>query len=103
MKEEDIKKLKVSEVLAMPEFREQMARQIEIEEDAHTKAIRQGRLNRMPIDRLRDRGVFNADTMVQLYTAVVGKSLVGFSADEREYISRIGLVCFGRVLNGLKE
>lgn len=103
MKDEEIKKLKVRDVIAMPEFKEEMERQVAIEEKTHTAAIANMRLKRTPLDSLRERGVFNAETLVQLYPAILDKSLLGYSAMEREYISHMGLVCFGRVLARLRE
>ena len=103
MKEEEIKQLKVRDVVAMPEFLEEMERQVEVEQDSQTAAIKSGRYMRTPLDRLRERGVFTGEKLVQLYEAVLGKTLIGYSASEREYISRMGLVCFGRVLARLRE
>lgn len=103
MKEEEIKKLTVRDVVTMPEFQEEMERQVAIEEDCHTANIAGMRLNRTPLDSLRERGVFKAETLVQLYKAILNNSLLGFSANEREYIYRMGLVCFGRVLARLRE
>lgn len=103
MKDEEIKKLKMRDIIAMPEFREEMARQVAIEEDSHTANIAGMRLKRTPLDSLRERGVFNATKLVQLYKAILDKSLLGFSSNERSYIDRMGLVCLGRVLARLRE
>ena len=103
MKDEEIKKLKMRDVIAMPEFREEMARQVAIEEETHTCNIANMRMERTPLDSLRERGVFNAETLVQLYKAILDKSLLGFSSNERSYIDRMGLVCLGRVLARLRE
>lgn len=103
MKDEEIKKLTVRDVVTMPEFKEEMERQIAIEEDSHTANIVEMRLKRTPLDSLRERGSFKAEKLVQLFTAILKNSLLGFSANEREYIYRMGLVCFGRVLARLRE
>ena len=102
MKDEEIKKLTVRDVVTMPEFKEEMERQVTIEEDSHTANIAGMRLKRTPLDSLRERGSFKADTLVQLFTAILNKSLLGYSANERDYIYRMGLVCFGRVLVRLR-
>lgn len=103
MKDEEIKKLTVRDVVTMQEFKEEMERQVAIEEDSHTANIAGMRLKRTPLDSLRERGTFEAETLVQLFTAILSKSLLGFSANERDYIYRMGLVCFGRVLVRLRE
>ena len=108
MKDEEIKKLTVRDVIAMDMFREEMEVQVRIENESHSKAIREAAakglvLKRTPLDSLREKNVLDADTMVQKFSAVVDKSLIGFSANERQYIYGIGMLCFGRVLSRLKE
>jgi hypothetical protein len=108
MTQEELKALKVRDILTMPEFKEEMARQISIEEEslkkASIEAVSNGcRLQRTPVDRLREREVYNADTMCRLFEAVLNKSLLGFSSAERQYIYGIGMLCFGRILAKLRE
>lgn len=108
MKKEEIEKLTVRDVIGMDVFAREMELQVNAEQSEHTKAvIMAGKMGlvykRMPIDNLRDKGVFDGSQMVQLFAAVVDKTLLGFSATEREYIRNVGLVCFGRVLRHLQE
>lgn len=103
MTDTEINKLTVSDVLDMAVFHEEMQRQVEIEQDTHTRELQFGRLKRTPLDSIRERGAFDGDTMVQLFAAVIDKSLVGFSSAERQYIYGVGMLCFGRVLNRLRE
>lgn len=103
MTDEVLNKLKARDVVRMPMFLKEMERQVAIEQQTQTEAIKRGLLKRTPLDRLRERGVFNGEKMVELYEAVMDRSLIGFSAAEREYINRIGLLVFGRVLSKLRN
>lgn len=103
MKEEELKQLKVKDIIAMPDFMEEMKRQLSIEENTQTEAILRGNYKRTPLDRLRERGVFKAEKMVELYTRVLDKTLIGFSNQERTYINGIGILVFSRVLKRLQD
>ena len=103
MKEEELKGLTLGEVIHMDEFRKEMEWQVSVEERTQTKAIEKGYYKRTPLDSLRAKGVFNADKLIELYEAILNKSLLGFSSTERQYIERIALVVLGRVLKSLRD
>ena len=108
MKDEEIKKLKVKDIIRMEEFAKEMSRQISIEEGSREEALgearlRKARLQRTPVDSLIEKGVFNTDRMVDAFEKELEKALIGFSSMERQYIHGVGMVCFGRVLAKLKE
>lgn len=103
MTEKELKALRVKDVIDMPLFKEQMAVQVRIEEKTQTEAIMYGNMLRTPLDALREKGLFCAERMVELFAAVVNKSLIGFSSSERQYIYGVGMLCFGRVLQRLRE
>lgn len=108
MTKKELDALTIGDVIAMPEFEKEMARQIEMERDSYDeqcrKAVQQKmRLKRFPLMTLLDKGVFHADKMVELYAMCLDKRLVGFSSAERQYIEGIGLVAFGRVIDKLKK
>lgn len=103
MKEEELKKMTVKEVIELPEFLEEMKVQVKIEQDTHTEEIARGRLRRTPLDAIREKGVLCAEKMVELFASVVAKTLEDYSSSERQYIYGVGMLCFGRVLNRLRE
>lgn len=108
MTEEEIMKLTVGDVIGMDEFAEEMKVAVSMEQNAHSMAIMDAKnrgmvLKRLPIDALRDKGVMDGVTLTELFAAVIDKSLVGFSATERQYIWNLGMLCFGRVLKRLRE
>ena len=88
----------LSSVLSCNEFKNQVLLEIDHQNDLHKKAIiKFGKLKRAPIDRLKDRDVFNA-TIVLLYDKILRKELKGYSRAERDYIKKIGDVAFLRTL-----
>ena len=103
MKESELKWITLGEVIHMDEFRKEMEWQVSVEENAQTKAIEKGYYNRTPLDSLRAKGVFNADKLIELYEAILHKSLLGFSSAERKYIESIVLVALGRTLQSLRD
>lgn len=107
-KEKSLKELTVRDVLTMPLFEKKMQEVIDGEVFSHRKAQTEAMtkgllLQRVPLDRLRERDLLHGDKMVDLYGAVLDKSLIGFSASEREYIYQIGKEAFMRTMYKLKE
>ena len=108
MTHEELKAIKVKDILRMPEFEAEMQRQITIENEMYDSFCREAavshkRVKRTVVDSLREREVFNTSTMIDLFEAVLNKALVGFSSAERQYIYGIGMLAFGKVLAKLKE
>lgn len=105
---EEKKKQTVGQLLDSEEFKKELALQIEMENKryddmmayAFTKKLR---LARNPINSLREREVFNAEDMTAAYKLIIVKKLNGFSSAEREYIKRVCLMAFWRVLQKQNE
>ena len=103
MKQEELEKLKVKDVIAMPDFIEELKRQVDLEESSNTEALKKGRLKRTPLDSLRDKGVFNAEKLAQLFESILKKTLLGFGANERQYIYSLCMLAFSRVMVKLQK
>lgn len=108
MTDEELKKMTVADVIGRDEFLEVMREQISLELGVREKAMQKARamkmrLQRNVIDSLLDKEVMEAETMRELYKAMLCKSLVGFSSVERSYINTIGMLCYGKVIAKLKE
>lgn len=108
MKNKELKDMTVREVIMMPRFVKYMKEVIDGEvfnqRQAQTEAITKGMmLKRTPLDSLRDRGMLDAERMVDLYGAILDKSMIGFSAAERGYIYLIGMTAFKRLMVRLQE
>ena len=108
MDKKELKELKVRDVLLMDEFMEHLSQVMDMElaaqEKAGYNASKQGaRINRTPLDRLRERKVWEPEQMVEYFGSVLNKSLIGFSAAEREYIYLVGMAAFKRTMQKLQE
>ena len=104
----ELKDMTVRDVLQLDLFKEQMQRVMDQEvgsqEKAAVNAHRQGaRINRTPLDRLRERKAWDAEQMVEFFGSVLNKSLIGFSAVEREYIRLVGMEAFNRTIKTLQN
>lgn len=106
--EKKLNEMTVRDVITMPMFVKYVGDVIDGELSCHRKvkleAISRGmKLHRRAIDSLIERGVMDAEKMVDLFGAVLDKSLIGFSQSEREYIEFIGILAFKRFMLKLYE
>ena len=96
--------MKVADVLMTEEFAQEMESEMEWRQDLQTRAIGKfGMIRRTPLDRLRERGVFKPELMVQMYGLVLQKRLGDFSRAEREYIVSIGKAAYIRTIERMRE
>lgn len=105
---EELKNMTVGQLLDSEEFRKELALQIQNECDEHDKMMRVAftkklRLQRNPINSLREREVFNAEDVTAAYKLILVKELKGFSSAEREYIKRVCMVAYYNTLQKMKE
>ena len=103
----ELNEMTVRDVLELKEYQRQMGQvmvgEVFNQNRAAQEAKKQGaRLARTPLDNLRDKGVWTADKMVDLYGSVLNKTLLGFGATERAYIQLVGFEAFRRTLDKLK-
>lgn len=56
---------------------------------------------RKVIDRLTEKGVYQARTIKRLYTAAMNKELKGYSANERKFILKLGNAAFMETMKEL--
>lgn len=103
-----LEEMTVREVLMTDEFVKTLGEVIENEKnsfrDARLRAHKlQRRLQRNPIDRLEERGVFNTKDMQNLYALVLAKCLQGYSASERDYIYLVGRQAYQVTIQKLRN
>ena len=100
--------MSVEQLLDSPEYLKELQLQIDMETDHHDTMAREAfssgqRLQRAPIARLREREVFNAEDMKELYKRMICKQLNGFSSSEREYIKQVCMMAYWRVVQKNKQ
>ena len=102
-----VEEMSVRDVLLTDVFKEKMQEVIDGEIASQRKAMadahaRHMRLGRSAIDALRDKGVLEAEHMVDLFGSVLDGSLSGFSYRERWYIGVMGRVAYQRTIKKLQ-
>ena len=104
----ELKGMTVEQLLDSKQFKEELDIQIVMERKHHTemsyKAVEAGlRLQRAPIQRLIDKGVFDVENIIKAYKLIICKQLGSdFSAAEREYIKNICMMAYWRVVDANK-
>ena len=103
-----LEEMTVRELLMTDEFVRTLGEVIENERqsfrEVRYRAYKEGRrLQRNPIDRLEERGVFNTEDMQSLYAMVVAKCLTGYSASERNYIELVGRQAYRVTIQKLRN
>ena len=104
----DLRNMTIEQLLDSEVYERELIRQIEMETDHHDKMAREAfaaglRLQRAPITTLRDKGVFDAENIRDIYKRIICKTLVGFSAAEREYIKSVCMMAYWRVVEQTKK
>ena len=103
-----LKNMTVRELLDGELFRKELQVQIDNEVASHDKMAREAfqlgmRLQRNPHQRLRDKGVFNVDDLVELYKMIICKQLEDYSSAERTYIKQVVMMAYWRVVEILQK
>ena len=105
----ELKGMTVEQLLDSKQFRKELDIQIQMEQKHHTemsyKAVEAGlRLQRAPIQRLMEKGVYDADNIIRAYKLIICKQLGSdFSAAEREHIKQICMMAYWRVVDSNKH
>lgn len=108
MTKEELQALTVRDVLQRKEFKDYVQAVMDMEIGHREKMQRQAvedkaRLCRTPLDNLQDKGVWNAESIVDYFGAILDKSCIGLSASERQYIHLIGMNAFNRTMQMFRD
>ena len=104
----NLREMTIEQLLDSEPFERELIRQIEMETQHHDRMARQAlfsglRLQRAPIASLREKGIFDAENIRDIYKHIVCKTLKGFSAAEREYIKNLCMMAYWRVIEEYKQ
>ena len=106
---EDLKQMTVEQLLDSEEYRKELQVQITNETEHHDRMMREAftkgqRLQRNPISSLREKNIFDVDNIIPAYKLILCKALGSmFSAAEREYIRRVCMMAYWRVVERYKK
>lgn len=104
----DLKHATIEQLLDSEDFERELILQIKMETEHHDELARQAvksglRLQRAPITSLMERGVFDAENIRDIYKHIICKTLNGFSSAEREYVKRLCMMAYWRVVEKNKK
>ena len=94
----EVKDMTIAEVLQTQVFAGKMKAEIE----SIDMLLRCGNYKRNPVDRLRERGCWNAGDMTVLFAQVLDKQCV-LSSNERNFVLRTGIKAFNNTMRKLME
>lgn len=100
----ELKDMTFLEVLQLSIFKEELEKQIYIEIAAYNDVSKRGKLKRMAMDRLRERGQFNTKDLTVAYYHIMHKEADRdtFSASERQYIQDMCTLAYTRTIRRIQ-
>lgn len=99
----ELSELTFADVLQLQLFKDELVWQLSQEMLTVEKAKTKGKLRRMAMDSLRERGVFTADKMTSLFYQIKHKELKGYSAEQRKYINDVCMMAYQRTIIKLQD
>lgn len=90
------------EVLQLGIFEEELKKQIAMEVGLYNEVSARGKLKRMAMDGLRERGMFNTHDLTIAYYHIMHKEAQGYSANERKYIQDVCAMAYQRTIKRIK-
>lgn len=99
----EAEELKIIDVLNEPAFKTNIDKVIGEIDAARSKRDPFQQYKRNVVDRLKERGAWDSETLAYLYTEVLEKRLEGYSSMERAAIEGIGDEAFKRTFEWMKK
>ena len=99
----EAEELKIIDVLNEPGFKTNIGKVLGEIDAARIKRDLFQQYKRNVVDRLKERGAWDAETLAYLYTEVLEKRLEGYSSIERAAIEEIGDEAFKRTFEWMKK
>lgn len=100
MTQEELNKLRISDVLEMPAFNKHLSKVLNELREIHAKYENRFR-KRSVYDRLNEKNLLSVRSIKELYTEALRKNLRTLSATERRFIAAIGDEAFNRAMQEL--
>lgn len=99
----ELKDMNFPQVLGLNIFRDELYAQMQIELQALKEASRHGKVARMALTSLIDKGKFNTTEFTTAYYHIVHKEATGFSANERQYITDVCTIAYTKTIRRLQQ
>lgn len=99
-----LKDMTFLQVLQLSIFQEELKKQLDIELQAYQDVSKRGKLKRMAMDRLREKGLFNVKDLTTAYYHIMHKEAdkESYPANERQYICDVCTLAYTRTIRKLQ-
>lgn len=91
------------QVLSLEIFRDALTQQMARELGALKEAEKHGKVARMALTSLVERGKFTAEEMTAAYYHIMHKEATEYSANERQYITDVCTIAYTKTIRTLQE
>lgn len=99
----ELKDMTFPQFLQLSIFQEELDRQMQREIDAWREAKRQGKVARMALTNLVEKGKFTMAEMTSTYYHIMHKEATGYSANERQYIQDVCTIAYAATIRRLQQ
>ena len=99
----ELKDMTFLQVLQLEVFQRALDQQMQLEMNTYTEAKKHGKVARMALTSLIERGKFTMADMTAAYYHIMHKEACGYSANERKYIKDVCGLAYQRTIKALKE
>ena len=99
----ELKDMTFPQVLQLSIFQEELDRQMQREMDAWREAKRHGKVARMALTSLIDKGKFTVPEFTAACYHIMHKEATGYSANERQYIQDVYTIAYTATIRRLQQ
>ena len=99
----ELKDMTFPQVLQLEIFQEELDQQMQREMNAYTEAKKHGKVARMALTSLIERGKFTMANMTAAYYHIMHKEADGYSANERQYIQDVCTIAYTATIRRLQN
>lgn len=103
MKKKELKDMTFPEVLELELFQRALDEQMQLEMNAYVEAQKHGKVARMALTNLMERGRFTMHDMTAAYYHIMHKEATEYSANERQYIQDVCTIAYTKTIRELQR
>ena len=99
----ELKDMTFPQVLQLEIFQEELDQQMQREMNTYLAARKHGKVARMALTTLMERGKFTMSDMTAAYYHIMHKEATGYSANERQYIQDVCTIAYTSTIRRLQN
>ena len=99
----ELKDMTFLQILELQIFQEELDQQMQKEMNTYLAARKHGKVARMALTTLMERGKFTMGDMTAAYYHIMHKEATGYSANERQYIQDVCTIAYTATIRRLQN